>query len=131
MEPLHLKYRPKDFDEVVGQDAVVKSLQQAVKNNAGHTFLFTGLSGVGKTTLARITAATVGCVSSNLIEIDAATHTGVDDMRDVTFSLKYKPIGVGSVKVIIVDECHMLSKSAWNSLLKVLEEPPAWVYWML
>ena len=131
MEPLHLKYRPVEFDEVVGQDAVVKSLQQAIEKGSSHTFLFTGLSGVGKTTLARIVASEVGCLAQDLLEVDAATNTGIDDMRAVTSGLLYRPLGAGSVKAIIVDECHMLSKSAWNSMLKVLEEPPDWVYWIL
>lgn len=131
MEPLHIKYRPEDFGEVVGQDAVVKSLKHALARDASHTFLFTGPSGVGKTTLARIVAATIKCQPQDLLEIDAATNTGIDDMREVTSGLNYRPLGDGAVKVIIVDECHMLSKSAWNSMLKVLEEPPDWVYWML
>ncbi len=128
MEPLHLKYRPNDFDQVVGQDATVRSLLEAVKKQAGHTFLFTGPSGVGKTTLARLTAHEFDC---DLIEIDAATHTGIDDMRAVTSNLQYRPLGEGAAKGVIIDECHMLSKSAWNSLLKILEEPPDWVYWFL
>jgi DNA polymerase-3 subunit gamma/tau len=130
-EPLHLKYRPTDFDEVIGQDAVVRSLKQAVEKDVSHTFLFTGPSGVGKTTLARLVAKTIGCFDNDLLEIDAATNTGIDDMRAVSSGLQYRPLGEGAVKVIIVDECHMLSKSAWNSMLKILEEPPDWVYWML
>ncbi len=123
------KYRPTQFSEVIGQDAVVKSLEAAIERKAGKTFLFTGPSGVGKTTLARIAAGVLGCDRPQ--EIDAATHTGVEEMRNVCDGLAYLPLGEGSIKAVIVDECHMLSKNAWNSLLKILEHPPAHVYWFL
>lgn len=130
MEPLHLKYRPQTFDEVVGQDAVVRSLRRVVKDRSARTFLFTGPSGTGKTTLARICAKEMGCAPSDIEEVDAATNTGVDDMRAVTSNLMYMPMGGGS-KAIILDEAHRLSKQAWESLLKVLEEPPAFSVWFL
>ena len=126
-EPLYTKYRPRTFDEVVGQDAVVKSLRSLCDGNT-HTFLLTGPSGCGKTTLARIAADEV---DAELQEIDAATHTGVDDMRQVAESLRYKPFGGKKRKAVLLDECHSLSKNSWQSLLKILEEPPEHAYWFL
>lgn len=128
MTSLHTKYRPKKWDDVVGQDAVVASLQKALDKS--HTFLFIGPSGCGKTTLARIAAKELGCDPASLQEIDAATYTGIDDMRSVTSNLLYRPM-IGDVKAIIIDECHALSAQAWKALLKSLEEPPEWVYWFL
>jgi len=130
-ESLHIKYRPTTLDEVVGQDHITKSLGQLFKKTVPHAFLFTGNAGCGKTTLARIVAAELGCTSSvsGLLEVDAATNTGVDAMRTVADGLQYQPLGKNKNKFIVVDEAHMLSKSAWNSLLKIVEEPPAHVYW--
>jgi DNA polymerase-3 subunit gamma/tau len=130
-EALITKYRPKSFDDVVGQDAVVRSLKNAVQQKSSKTFLFSGPSGTGKTTLARIAAQQLGCAPADLLEVDAAKCTGIDDMRAVTDGLLYKPLGEGAVKAVIVDEFHAASKAAAQSLLKILEEPPAWVYWFL
>lgn len=130
MEPLIVKYRPKQFSDVIGQDAVVRSLQVAIKKGT-KTFLFTGPSGVGKTTVARLVAQELGCSLIDRLEIDAATYTGIDDIRNVTAGLQYRPLGANSVKALIVDEAHALSKQAWNALLKMLEEPPEWVVWCL
>lgn len=104
MEPLHTKYRPSTFDEVVGQDVAVKSLRRAVAEKASRAFLLTGPSGTGKTTLARIVAGEMGCEPSAVDEIDAATNTGVDDMRAITSQLQYRPLGGGS-RALIIDEC--------------------------
>lgn len=127
-QALHRKYRPDCLDEVVGQDAVVNSLASVIEDHRSNSFLLCGPSGCGKTTLARIAADMLGCDHSTLIEVDAATRTGVDDMRSLQEGLRYKPLGKSSAKAIIIDECHMLSKSAWNSMLKVVEEPPEHVF---
>ena len=130
-EDFHRKYRPEELDEVIGQDPVVKSLKKLFKGDLPHAFLFTGGSGTGKTTLARIVAAQVGCEGKGVTEIDAATHTGIDDWREIASQLRYSAIGGNGTKFVIVDECHQLSKSSWNSLLKIIEEPPAHVYFAL
>lgn len=127
--PLHVKYRPQDWSSVVGQDATIKSLRMALdKPTAPHSFLLTGPSGCGKTTLSRIIAHVVGCQPANIVEIDAATNNGIDDMREVTAALRYQGFGETPNKLIIIDECHALSKAAWQSLLKSVEEPPSHVY---
>lgn len=145
--PLANKYRPQKFADVIGQDIVVKILTKAIlKDRVGHSILFTGTRGVGKTTLARILAKALRCESRqpieyepcgkcesclnfskdsqiDVIEIDAASNTGVDDVREIIESCRYKPT-TGKYKIFIIDEVHMLSKSAFNALLKTLEEPP-------
>lgn len=126
-QSLYIKYRPRLFKEVIGHADIARSLQAALKKETNHTFLLTGPSGLGKTTFARLAAATL---NATVQEIDAATFTGIDDMREITKTLAYRPLNA-DIKVIIVDECHALSKSAWQSLLKSLEEPPAWLYWFL
>ena len=128
-EPLHIKYRPRSLQDVRGQDAVVDSLTTALKKSTRpHSFIFTGPSGCGKTTLARILAEKFGCSPQNVIEIDAATNNGIDSMREVTSTLRYNGFGDTPNKAIIIDECHALSKAAWQSLLKSVEEPPAHVF---
>jgi DNA polymerase-3 subunit gamma/tau len=127
-DTLLTRHRPTTFEEVIGHATQVKALQRAIKERSTHSYLLTGPSGVGKTTLARLTAAALGCKVPQ--EVDAATNTGVDDMRAITATLPYKPLD-GASKAIIIDECHAISKQAWQSLLKSLEEPPAHVYWML
>lgn len=127
--PLHLKYRPARLKDVWGQDAVVKSLKSIIDSkNPGHSYLLTGPAGTGKTTLARILAKQFGCEASNVLEVDAASTSGIDAMREVTGALRYHGFGALPNKAIIIDECHALSKQAWQSLLKTVEEPPAHVY---
>lgn len=126
---LHLKYRPTRFSEVVGQASVVSSLEKVVAARSHHAFLFTGPSGCGKTTLARIVMSELGCDRLNLREVDAATYTGIDAMREVTSTLSYAPMGRASSRGVIVDEAHSLSKAAWQSLLKIVEEPPDHAFW--
>jgi DNA polymerase III gamma/tau subunit len=132
-EALITKYRPTKFSEVIGQDIVVKSFEHVLKVDAAPAFLFSGPSGVGKTTLARLGAQALGCLpgSADLIEVDGATNTGIEAMRELMDGLIYRPLGDGAVKAVIVDEAQALSKQAITSLLKILEEPPSWVYWFL
>ena len=131
-EALHVKYRPKVLGDVWGQESLTKSLAKALASpTRGHAYLFTGPSGCGKTTLARIVASTMGVTPENIIEADAATNTGIDAMRAITDTLRYKGFGDSPLKMVILDEVHALSKAAWQSLLKTLEEPPAHVYFAL
>tara|TARA_R100001143_G_C3359275_1_gene134517 strand:- start:1482 stop:2423 length:942 start_codon:yes stop_codon:yes gene_type:complete len=127
---LHTKYRPKSFDEVYGHKAVIKSLKSVIERKSTHALLFSGASGTGKTTLARIFASEIGCDLNSVMEIDAATHTSIDDMREITKRMNFNPIMSIGATVCIVDECHGLSKQAWNSLLKSIEEPSEHFYWV-
>lgn len=134
MTALHDSQRPTSFAEIIGQDDVVGSLKKVVADKRAKTFLFTGPSGCGKTTIARILAnkfAEGKSTVANLVEIDAATNSGVDAMRAIASGALYRAIGSSPIKAIVVDECHRLSAAAWSSMLKPIEEPPAHVYWML
>jgi len=115
---------------VIGQDDVVQSIQSALGKKRGRAFLLTGGSGVGKTTLGRLIAKQVGCSEHDVIEEDGATNTGIDAVRAIQNRLQFKSL-TGSARTVIIDESHSLSKAAWQSLLKVLEEPPPDVYWVL
>lgn len=128
MTDLTDKYRPVTFKEVVGHRVVIKSLADVVDRKAKHAFLFCGPSGVGKTTLARIAATTLGAAPQAILEIDAASNTGIDAMREVMASARLRPLN-GAVKAIIIDEAHALSKNAWDSMLKSVEEPPEHLFW--
>lgn len=128
-EALHTKYRPRSFNEVIGQHAAVKALGRALEKGTSQAFVLTGPSGVGKTTLARIVADEADCDVQNIIEIDAATNSGAEAMRAVGEAIRYRPFGKGVGKAVIVDECHGLSRQAWDSLLKVVEEPPKHALW--
>lgn len=143
------KYRPQNFSELVGQEVLVTTLTNSIKNNRlHHAYILTGIRGVGKTTTARIIAKTINCTNKkstvdacgicdncvaissskhqDVIEIDAASRTGVDDIREIIDSIAYAPV-MATYKVYIIDEVHMLSNNAFNALLKTLEEPPAHV----
>lgn len=127
--PYHIKYRPKDLNEVVGQKEVVKSLGSLLKSRAlPHAYLFSGQYGSGKTTLARIITNRLKIEPANIIEVDAASNSGIDAMRELTSALRYNGFGTNPNKAIIIDEAHGLSKQAWDSLLKSVEEPPPHVY---
>ena len=135
---LYRKYRPKKFNEIIGQDHIVKTLQnQIALDKVGHAYLFCGSRGTGKTSTAKIFARELNCtcehkntckfckeeLSLDILEIDAASNNGVDEIRDLREKVKYPPVD-GKYKVYIIDEVHMLSPSAFNALLKTLEEPP-------
>lgn len=128
MSALHDLYRPRDFDEVMGQDEALKALKRLIADKGSQAFLFAGPAGVGKTTLARIVAKKCGC--NQLVEVDAASRTGVDDMRNLQQLAQFRPL-TGGNKAFIIDEAHRLSGNAWDSLLKIIEEPPAFVYFFL
>ena len=151
-QALYRTYRPQLFRDVVGQEVVVKTLQNAIANNKiSHAYLFSGPRGTGKTTVARIFAKTLNCenpvlqepcdkcrscheiadgISPDVIEIDAASNNGVDEIRDIREKAKFLPSGT-KYKIYIIDEVHMLSTGAFNALLKTLEEPPAHVVFIL
>ena len=144
---LALKYRPQIFDDLIGQDVVAETIINSIKSNKiPNAYLFTGIRGVGKTTIARIVAKTLNCpngienqckekcsncddiTNSNhidVLEMDAASKTGVDDVRDLIDFSRYGPT-IAKYKIFIIDEVHMLSKQAFNALLKTLEEPPVY-----
>src|SRR3954466_10117971 len=144
------KYRPTTFAELIGQEAMVRTLTNAIATGRiAHAFILTGVRGVGKTTTARIIAKALNCVGPDgsgaptispcgqcepcraiaedrhvdVMEMDAASRTGVDDIRELTDGVRYRPVSA-RYKIYIIDEVHMLSKNAFNALLKTLEEPP-------
>ena len=144
---LALKYRPSNFDDLIGQDVVAETILNSIKaNKVPNAYLFTGIRGIGKTTIARIVAKSLNCLNKNLckdilcencesitgsshidvLEMDAASKTGVDDVRDLIEFSRYGPTS-SKYKIFIIDEVHMLSKQAFNALLKTLEEPPEYL----
>ncbi len=155
---LALKYRPQTFSDLVGQDVLVRTLTNAIKKEKlAHGYIFHGIRGTGKTSSARIFAKALNCIGENdentkptatpcgicenclaiaegrhmdVIELDAASHTGVDNMRDILEESSYRPMSA-RYKIFIIDEVHMLSKSAFNAMLKTLEEPPEHVVFIL
>lgn len=132
MNELHTKYRPTSWDEMVGHDHVRKAVARTLASGDARAFLFVGPPGVGKTTIARIIGNDLACPvgSGGFLEYDAATNTGVDDMRAILDTVKRRPIDGSPGRVVVIDECHMLSKQAWNSALKMVEEPPDGVVWV-
>jgi len=128
---LYRKYRPKSFSEVLGQDHIIKVIENSVKlKRISHAYLFSGARGTGKTSVARILASSIGCQDEDLYEIDAASNRGIDDIREIKQSVSASPFR-SPYKVYIVDEVHMLTKDAFNALLKTLEEPPHYVVFIL
>lgn len=128
---LYRKYRPERFADVKDQDHIVSVLEGAIKKDViPHAMLFAGTRGTGKTTLARIVAAEIGTSATDLYEIDAASNRGIDDIRELREAVQALPFE-SKRKVYIIDEVHMLTKDAFNALLKTLEEPPAHVVFML
>lgn len=151
-QALYRKYRPQTFDDVIGQQAVTQTLKNQVKSGSFvHAYLFTGTRGTGKTTCARLLAKAVNCLDmkegnpcnecdicrglsdgsiTDITEIDAATNTGVESVRQLLESVEFVPV-CARYKVYVIDEVHMLSDSAYNALLKTIEEPPAYVIFIL
>lgn len=148
---LYRKYRPRDFSEVVGQDNIVAVIRRQIETDrVAHAYLFSGPRGIGKTTIARLIAKAANCTAGrgrpcntcpscevfnsgqalNLIEIDAASNRGIDEIRELREAVRFIPPG-GGKKVYIIDEVHQLTKEAFNALLKTLEEPPAHVIFVL
>ncbi len=128
---LYRKYRPASFSDVVGQEQIVELLQSAIKQKkVSHAYLFCGGRGTGKTTVARIFAHDIGCNSEDIIEIDAASNRGIDEIRELRDAVRTAPFS-SPYKIYIVDEAHMLTKEAANALLKTLEEPPTHVIFIL
>jgi DNA polymerase-3 subunit gamma/tau len=128
---LYRKYRPKNWEEVLGQDHIVKVLESSVENNkVSHAYLFVGSRGTGKTTVARIFAGSIGVSTNDLYEIDAASNRGIEDIKELRDGVRVLPFD-SKYKVYIIDEVHMLSKDAWSALLKTLEEPPKHVIFIL
>ena len=131
-----LKWRPNSFEEVIGQNHITKALKNAIQfNRISHAFTFSGPRGVGKTTTARILAKEVNQVdninsSFDIIEMDAASNRGIDEIRNLRESVNIAPAH-GKYKIYIIDEVHMLTKEAFNALLKTLEEPPSYVIFVL
>ena len=128
---LYQKHRPQAFKDIVEQPQVVSVLEKAVTGDAmAHAYLFTGPRGIGKTSVARIFAQALGCKGIDMFEIDAASHTSVEHIRELTESVYTQPVE-SDYKVYILDEVHMLSKAAFNAFLKTLEEPPAYAIFIL
>lgn len=150
-QALYNKYRPQTFDQVVGQKAIVRTIQNSLKDDKiGHGYLFCGPRGTGKTSMARLFAKALDCKQGlgrqclecdsckavangthpDVIEIDAASNSGVDNVRDLVTQVNYQPL-MGRYKVYIIDECHNMTEPAFNALLKTLEEPPSYVIFIL
>ncbi len=130
-EVLYRKYRPQSFKQVIGQESVVKALKGAIESKAiAHAYLFAGSRGIGKTSIARIFASEIGTTPNDIYEIDAASNRGIDDIRALRDAVATLPFE-SKHKVYIIDEVHMLTKEAFNALLKTLEEPPKHVVFIL
>jgi DNA polymerase-3 subunit gamma/tau len=128
---LYRKYRPETFEDVVGQEHIVKVLQASLASGkVSHAYLLTGSRGTGKTTVARLIAKALGTSANDIYEMDAASNRGIDDIRELRENVRTLPFD-SKYKVYIIDEVHMLTKEAFNALLKTLEEPPAHVIFVL
>jgi DNA polymerase-3 subunit gamma/tau len=128
-DPLHIKYRPKKWEDVVGNKAAISSLRSVLKERRVHSFLFSGPSGCGKTTLARLIKSELNCSDMSYQEINAANDRGIDTVREVVQECGHYPIS-GKIQVILFDECHRLTGSAGEALLKATEDTPPDVYFI-
>lgn len=130
-EALANKYRPQDFSEICGQSTIVKILEKQISTKEyKHAYLFVGSSGCGKTTLARVLANKINGSLDGVIEIDAASNNGVDNIREIVKSAQERSLS-GKYKIFIIDECHALTSSSWQAFLKCLEQPPQYTIFIL
>lgn len=128
---LYQKYRPEGFEQIIGQDAIINTIKKQITNDkVSHAYLFYGTRGLGKTTTARLMARELKITPEDLYEIDAASNRGIDDIREIRDGVQSRPFS-SPYKMYLIDEVHMLTKEAFNALLKTLEEPPSYIIFVL
>lgn len=127
---LYHTYRPSDFSEIVGNEEIIESLEKMLSGESSHSFLFTGEKGCGKTTMGRILASKLGASGADYIEINSSQFRGIDTIRDIIKQSSYMPLN-GTARVWLIDEAHKITNDAQNAFLKILEEPPKHIYFIL